>query len=145
MGGGGGGGGGRSPKTIFWPFGPQFGLKIRGGGPYPGSATAKLYISAPPPRFMFFLSTEFIKLSADPASNDTFFLSKGTFPDPTTQAPPITTSISTTAKSSTAAALTTRAETTPQTKGTMKVTTAMKTTVKATRTAKVTERLVWTV
>lgn len=94
---------------------------------------------------MFFLSTEFIKLSADPASNDTIFLSKGTFPDPTTQAPPITTSISTTAKSSSAAALTTRAETTPQTKGTTKVTSAMKMTVKATRTAKVTERLVWTV
>ena len=29
---------GWSPKTIFRPFGPQFGLKIRGGGS-PGSAT----------------------------------------------------------------------------------------------------------
>ena len=28
--GGGGGGGGRSPKNVFWPFGPQFGLKIVG-------------------------------------------------------------------------------------------------------------------
>ena len=25
-----GGGGGRSPRKIFWPFGPQFGVKIRG-------------------------------------------------------------------------------------------------------------------
>ena len=43
-GGGGGGGapghpdpeirrGGRSPKQFFWLFGPQFGLKIRGGVP----------------------------------------------------------------------------------------------------------------
>ena len=47
-GGGGGGGhpeGGASlPKNFFWPFGPQFGLKIRAGqaGPpgMPGSATA---------------------------------------------------------------------------------------------------------
>ena len=35
--------GGGSPKNIFWPFGPQFGLKIRGGGvdppgPSPGYA-----------------------------------------------------------------------------------------------------------
>ncbi|XP_073228601.1 uncharacterized protein [Porites lutea] len=60
-----------------------------------------------------------------------------TFPDPTTQAYPMTTSMSiTTAKSSTATVLTTRAETTPQTKGTTKVTSAVKTTVKATRTAK---------
>ena len=40
---GGGGVGGRSPKKFFWPFGPQFGLKIRveGGppGPSPGSTT----------------------------------------------------------------------------------------------------------
>jgi len=31
------------PKNFFWPFGPQFGLKIRGeggGGPSPGSVTA---------------------------------------------------------------------------------------------------------
>ena len=28
-------------KNFFWPFGPQFGLKIRGGpGPFPGSHTA---------------------------------------------------------------------------------------------------------
>ena len=36
-------GGGRSPKTFFLPFGPQFGLKIRGGvgtrGPSSGFAT----------------------------------------------------------------------------------------------------------
>ena len=29
---GGGGGVARSPKNSFWPFRPQFGLKIRGGG-----------------------------------------------------------------------------------------------------------------
>ena len=38
------GGGGRSQKEFFWPFGPQFGLKIRGSppppGPSPGSASA---------------------------------------------------------------------------------------------------------
>ena len=28
-------GGGRSPKKFFGPFGPQFGLKIRGGGADP--------------------------------------------------------------------------------------------------------------
>ena len=91
------------------------------------------------PSLWVFLSTELIKSSADPATNDTIFcFSKGTFPDPTTQAYPITTSISiTTAKSQTTA--------TPQTKGTTEVTSAVKTTVKATRTAKVTERLVWTV
>ena len=35
------GGGGQSPKKLFGPFGPQFGLKKRGGGagPSPGSAT----------------------------------------------------------------------------------------------------------
>ena len=27
----GGGRGGWSPKNVFWSFGPQFGLKIRGG------------------------------------------------------------------------------------------------------------------
>ena len=36
-------GGGWSPRKIFWPFGPQFGLKIRGElgppGPFPGSVT----------------------------------------------------------------------------------------------------------
>ena len=35
-------GGGRSPKKIFRPFEPQFGLKIRAGGPSalpPGSTT----------------------------------------------------------------------------------------------------------
>ena len=32
----GGGGGSGLPKKLFRPFGPQFGLKIRGGGP-PGS------------------------------------------------------------------------------------------------------------
>ena len=36
--------GGSLKKIFFWPFGPQFGLKIRGRpgvpGPYPGSATA---------------------------------------------------------------------------------------------------------
>ena len=29
---GGGGGVARSPRNIFGPFGPQFGLNIRGGG-----------------------------------------------------------------------------------------------------------------
>ena len=42
----GGWGGGQSPKKFFQPFGPQFGLKIRGApgppGPSPGSATAML-------------------------------------------------------------------------------------------------------
>ena len=38
--GGGGGGGGGSPKNFFRLFGPQFGLKIRGRGSSPGSATA---------------------------------------------------------------------------------------------------------
>ena len=35
-------GGGGSQKTFIQPFGPQFGLKIRGGGgpgPSPGSTT----------------------------------------------------------------------------------------------------------
>ena len=45
--GGGGGGGGWSPKRIFWPFGPQFGLKISGGGdPSPGSATEYLLLKS---------------------------------------------------------------------------------------------------
>ena len=39
----GGGGGGGSPKILFRPFGPQFGLKVRGcrapAGPSLGSAT----------------------------------------------------------------------------------------------------------
>ena len=35
----GGGGGGQSPKIFFQPFGPQFGLKKRGGGPPPRFAT----------------------------------------------------------------------------------------------------------
>ena len=34
----GGGGGGDRQKKFFRPFGPQFGLKIK-GGPSPGSAT----------------------------------------------------------------------------------------------------------
>ena len=39
-GGGGWGGGVRSPKKFFWPFGPQFGLKMRGwAGASPQSAT----------------------------------------------------------------------------------------------------------
>ena len=43
----GGWGGGKASlqKNIFWPFEPQFGLKIRGGGvlgPSPGSATVLL-------------------------------------------------------------------------------------------------------
>ena len=29
------GGGGDLQKTFFWPFGPQFGLKLRGGGRAP--------------------------------------------------------------------------------------------------------------
>ena len=42
------GGGGDLQKTFFWPFGPQFGLKLRGGGagplgPFPGSATEKMF------------------------------------------------------------------------------------------------------
>ena len=39
----GGGGGGRSQKIVFRPFGPQFGLQIR-GGPSPGSVTALFQI-----------------------------------------------------------------------------------------------------
>ena len=55
MGGGGGHpdpeirGGGQSQKFFFRPFGPHFGLKIRGAGspgPSPGSATA--FPSVPP-------------------------------------------------------------------------------------------------
>ena len=38
------GGGGRSQKIVFRPFGPQFGLQIKGGGPSPGSATALFQI-----------------------------------------------------------------------------------------------------
>ena len=37
-----GGGGGGLQNKFFWPFGPPFGLKIRGAGlpgPSPGSAT----------------------------------------------------------------------------------------------------------
>ena len=34
------GGGGQSPKKFVWPFGPQFGLKIR-GGPSCRSTTAR--------------------------------------------------------------------------------------------------------
>ena len=42
--GGGGGGGGAKKKIFLRPFGPQFSLKIKGGGvghqgPSPGSAT----------------------------------------------------------------------------------------------------------
>ena len=44
-----GGGEGWSPKKFFWPFGPQFRLKLRGGGgplgPSPGSATAWYHLS----------------------------------------------------------------------------------------------------
>ena len=44
----GGGGGGCSQKKFFQPFGPQFGLKIKGGvggsGPSPGSITAKVTV-----------------------------------------------------------------------------------------------------
>ena len=46
-GGGGGGGAAKSPKIFFRPFGPQFGLWIRGGpgplGPYPRSVTATVH------------------------------------------------------------------------------------------------------
>ena len=43
------GGGKRSQKKLFQPFGPQFGLTIRGGGgwgggPSPGSITAKVTV-----------------------------------------------------------------------------------------------------
>ena len=34
-------GGGQSPKKFVQPFGPQFGLKIRGGGASCGSTTAR--------------------------------------------------------------------------------------------------------
>ena len=49
-GGGGGGGGGLQKKMFQPPFGPQFGLTIRGegwgggGGPSPGSITAKVTV-----------------------------------------------------------------------------------------------------
>ena len=48
-GGGGGGGEAWSPKNFFWPFGPRFGLKIRGGGrgspgPSPGSVTEEISV-----------------------------------------------------------------------------------------------------
>ena len=35
----GGWGAGGLKKIVFWPFRPQFGLKIRGGGAFPGSAS----------------------------------------------------------------------------------------------------------
>ena len=42
------GGGAVSKKKLFQPFGPQFGLTIRGegwgGGPSPGSITAKVTV-----------------------------------------------------------------------------------------------------
>ena len=42
-----GGGGGGLQKTFFWSFGPQFGLKLRGGpgplGSFPGSATEEMF------------------------------------------------------------------------------------------------------
>ena len=37
--------GGRSPKNFFRPFGPQFGLKIRGEGAFPGSTTVLAAVS----------------------------------------------------------------------------------------------------
>ena len=40
----GGGGGDGLKKKMFQPFGPQFGLTIRGGGPSPGSTTAKVTV-----------------------------------------------------------------------------------------------------
>ena len=39
----GGGGGGRSQKKMFQPFGPQFGLTIRGGRPLPWIHHCKSY------------------------------------------------------------------------------------------------------
>ena len=40
------GGGGWPQKNFFWPFGPHFGLKIRGGqgppSPFPGSASVPI-------------------------------------------------------------------------------------------------------
>ena len=44
--GGGGGGKAQYPKNFFWPFGPQFGLKIGGGvgGSHPGPSTTDAYI-----------------------------------------------------------------------------------------------------
>ena len=54
---------------FFWPFGPKFGLKIRGaggGGPSPGSATATiaffLFSSFPSPPRSFFFSFRFSSL-----------------------------------------------------------------------------------
>ena len=42
-------GGGGLKKNFFWPFGPQFGLKNKGGpGPSPGSHTAP-YVNVFPP------------------------------------------------------------------------------------------------
>ena len=44
-----GGGGGAVSKIFFRPFGPQFGLEIRGGGegrgPSPGSANGEVTLS----------------------------------------------------------------------------------------------------
>ena len=39
---GGGGGEGWSPKKIFWSFGPQFRLKLRGEGGVPSAPTLDL-------------------------------------------------------------------------------------------------------
>ena len=39
-------GGDSLQKTFFWPFGPQFSLKIRGEGSSPGSAADQYGISA---------------------------------------------------------------------------------------------------
>ena len=61
----GGGGGGslqKTQKNFFRPFGPQFGLKIRGNpGPSPGSVTFLL--------FFFFLCRSFSPLVAESISH----------------------------------------------------------------------------
>ena len=39
--------GGRSPNKIFWPFGPQFGLKIRGTPPLDPPLSGSLPLLTP--------------------------------------------------------------------------------------------------
>ena len=45
-------GGGWSPKNIFWPFGPHFGLRIRGGGRRGGTGLSPGSVTANGPMFI---------------------------------------------------------------------------------------------